>query len=487
MFQQGQEEEDYSSDSEAENVEEKNSTSSKQKKEKKSLGGGDAEIGEDWMGSSESDEEDHLLERQKQLQRDDDEFREDLKTSATLGEALVDLNAPAVDYDEVRDRASTIILTLQNLKSAGDPEISRKEYLEKLFDDLCRLFGYNRYLIKKVAGLLKIGEIMDFLEANEHPRPVVIRTNTLRTRRKELERVLNERGIRLGPVGKWTKLGLVVFDAQVPVGSTPEYLAGHYMLQSPSSFLPVMALNPQPNTRVLDMCAAPGGKTTHIAQLMRNTGVLVANDYHKARTSALIANIHRLGVVNTIVVNYDGRAFPELMGGFDQVLLDAPCSGTGVIARDPTVKQNKSQEEVQLLSKTQKELILHAYDSVKAGGGRLVYCTCSVLVEENEEVVDYLLNHRSAAKVVPPAIDQEFDEELTKGIDRYEGKVFRPELKNSRRVYPHRMNMDGFYFAVIEILPHQVDSTQKPVGLPAPKEDTRRIKKRKFSKRFGGK
>jgi ribosomal RNA methyltransferase Nop2 len=168
------------------------------------------------------------------------------------------------------------------------------------------------------------------------------------------------------------------------LGSTPEYLAGYYMLQSPSSFLPVMAMNPQPNTRVLDMCAAPGGKTTHIAQLMRNSGILVANDFNKKRTPALIANIHRLGVINTIVVNYDGRAFPKIMGGFDQVLLDAPCTGTGVIARDPSVKTNKSASDLELLTKTQKKLILHAYDSVKATGGILVYCTCSVLIEENE-------------------------------------------------------------------------------------------------------
>jgi ribosomal RNA methyltransferase Nop2 len=169
------------------------------------------------------------------------------------------------------------------------------------------------------------------------------------------------------------------------------------------------------------------------------------------------------------------------MGGFDQVLLDAPCSGTGVIARDPTVKQSKNEKDVQVLSTTQKELILHAYDSVKHTGGRLVYCTCSILVEENEAVVDYLLNHRSAAKVVPPAIDKEFDEELVKGIVRYEGKIFRPELANARRIYPHHMNMDGFFFAVIEVLPHQVDPSLKP------KEDPRMIKKRKFSKRLGGK
>lgn len=125
------------------------------------------------------------------------------------------------------------------------------------------------------------------------------------------------------------------------VGATPEYLAGHYMLQAASSFLPVIALSPQPNERVLDMASAPGGKTSHMAALMQNTGVIFANDANKARTKSLTANIHRLGCKNVVVCSYDGREFPKVLGGFDRVLLDAPCSGTGVISKDPSVKINK--------------------------------------------------------------------------------------------------------------------------------------------------
>ena len=124
-------------------------------------------------------------------------------------------------------------------------------------------------------------------------------------------------------------------------GATPEYLAGHYMLQAASSFLPVISLSPQPNERVLDMASAPGGKTSHMAALMQNTGVIFANDANKARTKSLTANIHRLGCRNVVVCSYDGREFPKVLGGFDRVLLDAPCSGTGVISKDPSVKINK--------------------------------------------------------------------------------------------------------------------------------------------------
>lgn len=125
------------------------------------------------------------------------------------------------------------------------------------------------------------------------------------------------------------------------LGATPEYLAGHYMLQAASSFLPVIALAPQPNERVLDMASAPGGKTTHIAALLQNTGIVFANDANKARTKSLTANVHRLGCKNVVVCSYDGREFPKVMGGFDRVLLDAPCSGTGVISKDSSVKVNK--------------------------------------------------------------------------------------------------------------------------------------------------
>lgn len=189
--------------------------------------------------------------------------------------------------------------------------------------------------------LFPVDEALAFFEANESPRPVTIRANTLRTRRRDLAQALIARGVQLEPIGKWSKVGLQVFESTVPVGATPEYLAGHYMLQSASSFLPVIALAPQPNERVLDMASAPGGKTTYISALLQNTGTVFANDSNKQRTKSLTANVHRMGCKNVVVCNYDARQFPKVMGGFDRVLLDAPCSGTGVISKDASVKVNK--------------------------------------------------------------------------------------------------------------------------------------------------
>lgn len=129
---------------------------------------------------------------------------------------------------------------------------------------------------------------------------MTIRTNTLRTRRRDLAQTLINRGVNLEPIGKWTTVGLQIFESSVPVGATPEYLAGHYMLQAASSFLPVIALAPQPHERILDMASAPGGKATYISALMQNTGTVFANDANKVRTKSLTANVHRLGCKNVV-------------------------------------------------------------------------------------------------------------------------------------------------------------------------------------------
>lgn len=169
----------------------------------------------------------------------------------------------------------------------------------------------------------------------------MIRTNSLKAKRKDLAKTLISRGVSLEPVAEWSKVGLKINDTRVPLGATPEYLAGHYMLQSASSFLPVMALCPQAEETILDMAAAPGGKTTYIAQLMKNRGILIANDLQKPRLKSLYSNCQRLGVNNVIITNYDGRELPKVITSCDRVLLDSPCSGLGLISRDPAIKSQK--------------------------------------------------------------------------------------------------------------------------------------------------
>lgn len=358
------------------------------------------------------------------------------------------------DLQNIRQRIQEVVNVLCNFKTLRQPDRKRKEYVAVLKKDLMTYYGYCEFLMEKFIQLFPVSELVEFLEACEVRRPVTIRANTLKTRRRNLAQSLISRGVNLDPVGTWSKVGLVVYDSSVPIGATPEYLAGHYILQGASSMLPVMALAPQENERILDMCAAPGGKTTYLAALMKNTGLIMANDVSKDRTKAVVANLHRLGISNAIVCDYDGRTFPKVMTGFDRVLLDAPCSGTGVVAKDPSVKTNKSDKDIQRCAHLQKQLILAAIDCLdanSASGGYLVYSTCSILVEENEWVVDYALKKRHV-KVVPTGVEIGSD-----GLSRFREKRFHPSVSLTKRVYPHTHNMDGFYFAKLKKISNKVE------------------------------
>jgi len=222
-----------------------------------------------------------------------------------------------------------------------------------------------------------------------------------------------------------------------------------------------LALSPQPKERVLDMSAAPGGKTSYIAQLMRNTGVVFANDLRADRQKATVANMHRLGVKNVITCMHDGRKLSKLFRQFkfDRILLDAPCSGLGVISRDPSVKVQRTIADVKKTAHLQKELLLAAIDVLNhksKTGGVMVYSTCSISVAENEEVVNYALEKRDI-KIVDTELD--FG---TPAFTRYQQKRFHPSLSKTRRFYPHVHNMDGFYVAKIQKLSDNIkDSSEQ--------------------------
>lgn len=436
-------------------------------------------------GSSGEEQDDDYLGADKDLDSDAESASSEDESDASNDQAEHEVPKPSnlivamdeegderVDIATVRDRIQSTVRVLENFGALRreQPESvlhPRAHYLDRLLKDAAMYYGYSAFMVEKLSLLFSPAELIEFLEANETPRPVTIRANTLKTRRRELAQALINRGATVEPIGKWTAVGLQVFESPVPIGATPEYMAGHYILQSASSFLPVHALNARPKERILDMSAAPGGKATHIAADMHNTGCLFANDPSRDRARALVANLHRMGVRNAVVCAHDGRHFPSVIGNFDRVLLDAPCSGTGVISKDPTVKTSKTPEDFKRLTHLQKELILAAIDSIapnprhaprrrgdtsfdsEAGPGILVYSTCSVTVEENEEVIEYALRHRPNVRLVETGID--FGRE---GFPAFRGKQLDPSMRLTRRYYPHVHNVDGFFVAKLAKFAH---------------------------------
>jgi len=474
-----------------------------------------------------------LVEAQRRREREAEAEARDLATNiaAPLGEeegedddqangaARLMLGGASDDLDQVKRRIRDTVHVLDNFAKlrapasagaaggSGQPaQISRSDYMDRLRRDLASYYGYNDYLLGRILELFPPAEAVELLEACEQPRPVTLRVNALRARRRELAAALMARGVTLDPVGPWSKVGLVVYESRVPIGATPEYMAGHYMLQGASSFMPVMALAPQPGETVVDVAAAPGGKTSYIAALMRNSGCVFANEINPQRLKAVTANLQRLGVTNAVVTNYDGRELPRVLGrrSADRVLLDAPCTGTGVVSKDPSVKTSKSAEDVYRASHLQKELLLAAIDLVDArkgdnsggggggGGGAggsdgngdttttnstagvIVYSTCSLLVEENEAVIDYALRRRNV-KVVSTGLA--FGRP---GLSRCREARFHPSIaQHARRFYPHAHNLDGFFVCKLRKLGNEERAVKGAAGEAARAREEERAERKR--------
>lgn len=212
-----------------------------------------------------------------------------------------------------------------------------------------------------------------------------IRVNTSKIGKRQLVARLASIGIKSSDIS-FARDGLFVEKSKFSLGSTVEHLLGYYFVQEAASQIPVQLLNPSENDMVLDCCAAPGAKTTQISQLMKNKGVVVAIDKKSQRLIALKNNIERIGCKNIIVYNMDALNVSSLGKSFDKILLDAPCSGNFTI--EPGWFEKRDIEGIKQNARKQKSLLKACYEVLRPKGA-LVYSTCSLEPEENEENVKW--------------------------------------------------------------------------------------------------
>ena len=272
-----------------------------------------------------------------------------------------------------------------------------------------------------------------------------IRVNTLKISIKELkERLEKKWNLEQVP---WCREGFWIEHGKKErrdVGNLIEHSLGYFYLQEAASMIPPIVLEPKPDDIVLDVAASPGSKTTQIAQYMQNKGILIANDYTYERMKPLSINLQRCGVTNAIITLMEGQWFKKSGIEFDKVLVDAPCSGTGTIRKSLKTIGIWNPGMVRRLSITQKQLIETGFNLLKENG-TLVYSTCSLEPEENEEVVDFLINKYGNAKLEEIKLSLK----RSPAILEFEGKKYNKEIKKCLRIWPQDNDTEGFFIAKI--------------------------------------
>ena len=288
----------------------------------------------------------------------------------------------------------------------------------------------------KEAFLKRYSELTDidkFTESSLKPLRKTIRVNTLKTSIQEIKSRFD-----LKPI-PWCKEGF--FINKLSVGNTKEHYLGYIYLQGAASMIPPLVLNPKPNDIILDTCASPGSKTTQMAAMMENQGLIIANDSKIDRLKPLTLNLQRCGVTNTIITRMEGHWFKNR---FDKILLDAPCSGIGTIRKSYKTIKMWNPQTIKKMSSLQKRLIANSFEILNEGG-TLVYSTCTLEPHEDEAVVDYLLKRYDNAKL------EKFSLDLKRGsiTEEFEGDVYSSEVKKCLKLWPQDNDTEGFFIAKI--------------------------------------
>ncbi|MEG5585988.1 16S rRNA (cytosine(1407)-C(5))-methyltransferase RsmF [Enterobacter hormaechei] len=316
------------------------------------------------------------------------------------------------------------------------------------------VFLPEQFLVQMREALPAHLSFDDFVAACQRPLRRSIRVNTLKISVGAFLDLVSPYGWQLTPV-PWCEEGFWIErddEESLPLGSTAEHLSGLFYIQEASSMLPVAALFADGNQpeRVMDVAAAPGSKTTQIAARMNNRGAILANEFSASRVKVLHANISRCGIHNVALTHFDGRVFgAALPEAFDAILLDAPCSGEGVVRKDPDALKNWSVESNLEIAATQRELIDSAFHALRPGG-TLVYSTCTLNRDENEDVCLWLKQRYADAVEFLP-LDTLFDSA---------SHAATPE--GFLHVFPQIYDCEGFFVA-------RLRKTRAVDPLPAPK------------------
>jgi NOL1/NOP2/sun family putative RNA methylase len=298
-------------------------------------------------------------------------------------------------------------------------------------------------MIERYLDFLGLEDTIKLLDANETELKPTLRVNTLKITPDKLKKILEKKGFELRLIDE-IPYAFEISNEIGNLGHLHEYLYGYYYLQNKASMYPPIILNPSPNEKVIDMCAAPGGKSTHLSQIMNNKGRLILIEKNLKRIPALQVNIRRMGVSNTIIINTDAKNILDFGLKVDKILLDAPCTGEGLIRQDSSRKKSKKLRDLNFMSKIQMNLLRAGLKSLKKGG-ELLYSTCSIAPEENELVIDTILNEMNniSVRVIPK-------EYGICGLTSLNGKNLDESLMHSQRIYPHLHDTIGFFLCLLE-------------------------------------
>jgi NOL1/NOP2/sun family putative RNA methylase len=271
-----------------------------------------------------------------------------------------------------------------------------------------------------------------------------IRVNTLKAKIPDVVSRIEKKGFTLEQV-PWCKEGFWISGERRDFGNLLEHSLGYIYIQEAMSMVPPIALAPKPGDYVLDMCAAPGSKTTQIGQYMKNQGVLVANDYTPQRAQPLGLNVQRCGIRNAILTLRSGHQFHMMKNIFDKIQVDAPCSGTGTIRKSLKTLQQTSDGFVKKMAREQKRLLSTAFEILKPGG-TIAYSTCTLEPWEDEAVISHLLDKyedASTEKISLPKLKS------ASPVMEFDGETYNKGVKNCLRVYPHQNDTEGFFVTKI--------------------------------------